>query len=79
MVDENKFISVGEVIELEGREYFCFEDLEMSGKKYLCLVTVDEPNEVCFAEQVEADGRVQVRIVGGHEEKMEVIEGLKQK
>ena len=66
-----------EVIKLDnGEEYFCFERMELDGKEYLYLISMKEPHVVRFAERTKADDGAEIRIIGGREEKVRLVQAF---
>ena len=73
-------VNRGDCIMLENdREFLCFDGVELDGKQYLFLISVEEPTDICFAEQAMKDGEVQVRVIGNQEEKMKLAATLQHK
>lgn len=67
-------IEKGEIVTLDNnKEYLCFSAIESEGKKYLFLMTTSEPIEICFAEQTVDEVGVQIRAIGGYEEKQRLL------
>lgn len=73
-------INQGEAVVLDdNREFLCFDKAELDGKQYLFLISVEESNEICFAEQALVDGEAQLRVIGNKEEKIKLAKILQQK
>ena len=72
-------IEKGEIITLsDNKEYVCLGVIvDENSKKYLYLMTTSEPVEFCFAEETIMNDVVQMRIVGGKDEKHRLFDLLK--
>lgn len=72
-------IKKGEIITLsDNREYMCLGTIiAEDNRKYLYLMTTSEPIEFCFAEENIIDDDIQMRIVGGKDEKRKLFDLLK--
>ena len=68
-------IKKGEIITLsDNREYMCLGTIiAEDNRKYLYLMTTSEPIEFCFAEENIIDDDIQMRIVGGKDEKRKLF------
>lgn len=60
-------IDLGESVLLDGKEYLCFERMDLDGKNYLYLIATDESGEIQFAEQAVIDNEPQIRTIGNKE------------
>ena len=70
----------GDAIALENkREYLCFDTAELDGKHYVFLISVEEPTDICFAEQVTENDETKIRIIGNREEKLKLAAILQEK
>lgn len=73
-------IGAGEAITLnDGRDYLCADTIQLDDKNYLYLITVSEPVEVCFAEQITTGDNPQIRVVTAREEKARIFTVLQDK
>ena len=75
----DQMIESGEAIVVDGIEYLCFDKIELDNKQYLYLITTDEPNDVCFGEQIQDENELKVRIIGNKAEKQKLIKAMQDK
>ena len=72
-------IEKGEIVTLtNNKEYVCLSIINSEdNKKYLYLVSTSKPLNFCFAEETIIDDNIQMRIVGGKDEKLKLFNLLK--
>ncbi|MBQ3296815.1 hypothetical protein IJH01_01630 [Candidatus Saccharibacteria bacterium] len=76
---ESTLLEVGEVVVLDGRDFLCFERLELDGKDYLYLISTDDLADICFAEQMMVDGEPQIRTIGNKDTKLKLTAAFQAK
>lgn len=73
-------IEKGEIITLDNnKQYLCFGRAKAKNQKqYLYLMTITEPVEICFGEEIIDETGSRVRVLGNREEKYIALEALKE-
>ena len=72
-------VEIGSCIKLGGREYLCFDQVELDGVRYLYLITTETPTVMVFAETATVDGETQARIVGDQAIKQKLFGMIQEK
>ena len=75
-VDKDKFISEGEVVEFNGKEYVCFKIIEDDSDIYAYFITKIKPVEIKFTKELIDNGEVKLDILNDPYDKEKALELL---